>query len=426
MPKASTPKRQVPVDTRVNEFSDHAPLLAGPQLEAEIVAIGAALTRTLDALLNAVARTGSGPVALAAALGLDKVLASRVLKALRAADPIAALFFMPGPEPLRALVRAASRRGAARTLTEEATLAVDRFEWLIQRQVGDRSLLDSILSAWIPEARQEFELRRKQAAFKAMSQLKGAQADTIFATCVLAPSRDGALLDVIWVHGLTGLHRVRPGVSVKVASRRMSAEPNARRPMNLDLREIDGSAVPLVPEYCSQPTPPVQVRHVQEALFYTLGGDGFGVASSVDIFFAEVNLAEMKRSPQNVTSGWYFFAETSVPAKALQFDLLVHEDVFPGQDPTLRLHDTVLEGVADVYDARRDLDRLDMLESITPLGRGLAQVRSARGAAYGPLMRTVCERLAYDTAAFRGYRCGIDYPVYGSQVSMLFAARAGN
>ena len=67
-----------------------------------------------------------------------------------------------------------------------------------------------------------------------------------------------------------------------------------------------------------------------------------------------------------------------------------------------------------------------MLESITPLGRGLAQVRSARGAAYGPLMRTVCERLAYDAPAFRGYRCGIDYPVYGSQVSMLFAARADN
>lgn len=423
MPKVSQTKRQVPVETRLTESADAAHLLAGPALEAEIVAIGAALTKTLEGLLSAVARTGSGPVALAAALGLDKVLASRVLKALRAADPIAALFFMPGPEPLRAFVRAAARRGAPKALTDEAAFAIDRFEWLIQRQVGDRSLLDSILSAWIPEARQEFELRRKQAAFKAMSQLKGAQADTIFATCLLAPSRDAALLDVIWVHGLTGLHRVRPGVSVKVASRRMSAEPNARRPMDLDLREIDGTAAPLVPEFCSRPTPPVQVRRVQDALFYTLGGDGFGVASAVDIYFAEVNLAEMKRDPAGVTSGWYFFAETSVPSKALQFDLLVHEDVFSGQDPTLRLHDTVLEGVADVYDARRDLDRLDMLESITPLGRGLSQVRSARGAAYGPLMRTVCERMAYDAAAFRGYRCAIDYPVYGSQVSMLFAAR---
>lgn len=422
MAKAPKSIAQTPVKTRVVDSSEPQALLAGPQLEAEIVAIGSALARTLEAVIAAGGTNGAGPVALATALGLDKVLASRVLKALRAADPIAAMYFLPGPEPLRTLIRAAARRGVSKAQTDEALLAVDRFEWLIQRQVGDRSLLDSILSAWIPEARQEFELRRKQAAFKAMSQLKGAQADAILATCILAPSKDPALMDVIWVHGLTGLHRVRPGVAVKLASRRMSAEPNARRPMSLDLREIDGSAAPLVPQYCSQPTPPVHVHRVQDALFYTLGGDGFGAASSVDIFFAEVNLAEMKRTPKNVTSGWYFFAETSVPAKALQFDLLVHQDVFPGKDPSLRLHDTVLEGVADVYDARRDFDRFDMLESITPLGRGLGQARSARSASYAPLMRTVCERLGYDAPAFRGYRCAIEYPIYGSQVSMLFAA----
>jgi hypothetical protein len=38
-------------------------------------------------------------------------------------------------------------------------------------------------------------------------------------------------------------------------------------------------------------------------------------------------------------------------------------------------------------------------------------------------MRMVCERLGYDAGAFRSYRCTIDYPVYGSQVSMAFAAR---
>lgn len=423
MPKLARTKSQLPVSTRVGADLAVGELLSGPALEAEIVSIGSALISTLQALTDSVRASTTGPKALAAALSLDKVLASRLLKALRAGEPIASMYYMPGPDPLRALVRAALRHGVAADVCAAAAEAVERFEWLIQRQVGDRSLLDSILSAWIPEARAEFELRRKQAAFKAMSQLKGAQAETIVATCILAPSRDAGLMDVIWVHGLMGLHRVRPGVTVKFASRRMSSEPKARRPMDLDLREIDGTAAPLVEQYCSQPVPAVGVHRVQDAMFYTLGGDGFGAATAVDVFFAEVNLAEIKSDPAAVTAGWYFFAETAVPAKALQFDMIVHDDLFGGADPSLRLHDTVLEGVADVYDARRELDRFDMLERIQSLGRGPAQIRSARAPVYAPLVRMVSERMGYDTAAFRSYRCAIDYPVYGSQVSMLFAAR---
>jgi len=423
MAKSPPSRPQRPALKDFTSVIDPVSLLSGPALEAEIVSIGSSLVSTLQAVVQTVRTTGSGPIALASALGLDKVLASRVLKALRAGDAIASMFFMPGPDPLRTMVRAASKRGVPPAVCDAAAEAVDRFEWLIQKQVGDRSLLDSILSAWIPEGRAEFELRRKQAAFKAMSQLKGAQADTILATCILAPSRDPELMDVIWVHGLTGLHRVRPGVTVKIASRRMSSEPKARRPMDLHLQEIDGTAAPLVEEFCSQPVPPVGVHRVQDAMFYTLGGDGFGAASAVDVYFAEVNLAEIKSNPAAVTAGWYFFAEAAVPAKALQFDMVVHHDLFGGADPSLRLHDTVLEGVADVFDPRRDLDRFEMVERIQSLGRGPAQIRSARAPAYSQLMRMVCEQLGYDLSAFRSYRCAIDYPVYGSQVSMLFEAR---
>jgi hypothetical protein len=420
-PVSRTP--QIPVRTEVPINPVAGGLLSGPALETEIILIGSALVSTLQALVDAIPTAGSGPVALAAALGQDKVFASRLLKSLRAGDAIASLYFMPGPEPLQRGIRAAAKRGVSKLVCQPAMEAATRFEWLIEKQVGDRSLLDSILSAWIPEARAEFELRRKQAAFKAMSQLKGAQAETILATCILAPSREPDLMDVIWVHGLTGLHRVRPGVTVKIASRRMSSEPKARRPMDLDLKEIDGTAAPLVQRFCSQPVPPVGVHRVQDAMFYTLGGDGFGAASAVDVYFAEVNLAEIKSNPAAVTFGLYFFAEAAVPAKALQFDMVVHDALFNGDQPSLKLHDTVLEGVADVFDARRDLDRFDMLESVQSLGRGPGQLRSTRSPAYAPLMRMVSERLGYDSAAFRSYRCAIDYPIYGSQVSMAFAAR---
>ncbi|MFT3683524.1 MAG: hypothetical protein QM783_01150 [Phycisphaerales bacterium] len=223
----------------------------GLHLEAEIVGVGAALAKRLGEVLAGFAE-GSGPVALAKALGggVDKVLASRVLKALRQQDPVVTLYFMPGPEPLRVLVRAAERRGAPAAAVEGALVAIADFERLIDVQVGDRSLLDSILSAWIPQARGEFELRRKQAAFKALSQIKGVQAEGLTATCLVAPSATKGMMDVVWVHGLTGLHRVRPGVTVKMASRRMSAQPSERRATTLGGEVIGDDSPPLVPEFC--------------------------------------------------------------------------------------------------------------------------------------------------------------------------------
>jgi hypothetical protein len=238
------------------------------------------------------------------------------------------------------------------------------------------------------------------------------------------------LMEVVWVHGLTGLHRVRPGVAVKIASRRMTAEPTTRRSESLEGVPIELDSPPLVRDFCSRPTPDVRVHHVKDSMFYILGGDGFGSGASVDIVFAEVNRAELKvparaqdQVPEEVGGemrGAFFFAETVVPAKTLQFDMIVHESLFAGQDPVLRLHDTCFEGVADAMDPRRDLDRLDMMESIISLGRGLAGVRSSLLPRYAELLQRVMSGAGYEAAQMRAYRCAIDYPLYGSQVSMLF------
>lgn len=425
MPTTRVPKLQVQTQQAVTTAVRG---ISGPALESEIIAVAAALQRTLAAVVAEHPHAAAGPVALAQALGLDKVLTSRVLKALRQQDSVASLYFMPGPEPLRSLIKAAERRGLTTAAHAAAAgQAVDAFAQLIDVRIGDRSLLDSILSAWIPEARAEFELRRKQAAFKAVSQLKGVQTDAIVATCILAPGDNPDLVDLVWVHGLTGLHRVRPGVLVKLASRRMSPEPSARRAQTLDGDLIGDDSPPLIREFCSQPVPDIRVRRVGESLFYTLGGDGFGAASAVDIFFADVNRSELQRHPlprpdrPGGERGVYFFAEISVPAKALQLDLLVHEDLYPGKDPALRIHDTAFDGVADPLDARRDLDRIDMLESITSLGRGLSAVRAAGVPRYSELMQHAMTRCGYSAPQFRGYRCAIDYPLHGSQVSMVFS-----
>lgn len=409
----------------------NSPEVAGPAgrehmggeapLEVQIVAVGDELLTSLRNVLASIPRVAPGPQALAKALGVDKVLASRVLKATRNKDPMSATHSMPGPDPLRRLVKAAAKRGAAPGAIADASRAIDNFEILIRERIGDRSLLDAILSAWVPEARREFELRRKQSAFKAMSQLKGVQAETLLATVVLHPSADGRHIDVVWVNGLIGVHRVRPGVGVKLSTRRMTPDDAARRPVSLDGKPIENIESLELRDFCSDPMPRLQVHRVGEVVHYTLADDGFGPNSAVDVVFAEANISELKRYvPAEATRKGYFFAEVVAPARVLQFDALVHEDLYPGPGPMLRIYDTSFEGVANANDPARDIDRLDMLEAIEPLGEGLTRFRSAHVPRYQELVRHVFERMGYEGSGFRGYRCRVDYPVYGSQVVMMF------
>src|SRR5688572_24235608 len=234
-------------------LAEPTPVAAGEPLEVQIAVVGEALLTGLREVLEGVPRAVPGPQALARAVGVDKVLASRVLKAVRSGDPMSAMQCMPGPDPLRRLVRGAGKRGASAEAVGRAGEAIDKFEVLIRERVGDRSLLDAILSAWVPDARREFELRRKQAAFKAMSQLRGVQTDINLATVVLNPSGDGRHIDVVWVNGLIGLHRVRPGVSVKISTRRMTREGAERKPVSLEGRSVEDMAGLQLPGFCSEP-----------------------------------------------------------------------------------------------------------------------------------------------------------------------------
>src|SRR5262245_17701987 len=199
--------------TRVTLAEHGGPVAAASEFESSVATVAGQLLRAIERLLDAVPRSAPGPQVLARELRIDKVLASRVLKAVRAEDPTSVAYHMPGPDPLRRLVRAAAKRGVPAAPVAGALQAIDQFETLIRERVGDRSLLDSILSAWVPEARREFELRRKQSAFKAISQLRGVQAHTIVATVLLNPTPGGERIDVVWINGLTGVHRVRPGAT---------------------------------------------------------------------------------------------------------------------------------------------------------------------------------------------------------------------
>jgi len=393
---------------------------AGALLEQKITRIGNDLSRTIGTVVTEVDETG--PVALARRLGLDKVLTSRVLRALRNKDAMAVINLSPGPEPLRRLLRAAARAGVGAELIAEAEQAVEAFDTLIRRDVGGRSALDSIISAWLPEARADFELRRKKAAFKAMSQLKGVMARSHILTFMLAPSEDGVSIDYVWLFGLTGLQRLRPGAPVHFASTRVSKQKvPPREALSLDGHPLDRTDQGLLEPFCSAPTPQLNVSGVGDTVHYALPDHGFGPESAIDIVCANLNRKARKRydrSGHNRRTSYY--AQIRTPVQTLHFDVLVHEDVYAGADPALTIYDTSVDGTADINDPARDVDRYDLLESVQNLGVGINRFRNTDLPMYARLISHVCSKTGWDGGRFRGYRCRIECPVYGSQVVLAF------
>lgn len=369
-------------------------------------------------------RTGGGtvgPTALAGALGIDKVLASRLLKALRERDAASSLHAMPGPEPLRRVARACVARGVHEVVGLRASEAIARYEALIRGRAGDRSRLDAVLSAWAPSARREFELRRKQSLFRAMSEVRGVRAAFSHATVIVGRGQNEEAFDLVWVNGYRSLCRVRPGAVVKFASRRVVPWSHGRSVRALSGGLVTDPGQVVFRPFSSVPPPVVRVEQVEDTVQYVLG-DG-PVGEGKNLVYGEVCIAEVpRRVPTGSGRRGFFFAEVAVPCEVLQFDVLIQDGLYWDEGPELSIYDTSFEGVANVNDRRRDLDRLDLLESVESLGFP-AKVRSGDMSEYGRLVEVaIGARWDYERTWFRGYRCRIDYPIYGTQVVMSFKA----
>lgn len=386
-------------------------------LEVRISRTGNQLLSSLARVLAHVPGSEAGPLRLAAALGVDKVLASRLLKAVRSPDAVTIMHRAPGPEPLRRVLRASERYAVPVADMHAACAAVDAFENLIRTGTGDRSGLEAVLSAWAPDARRDFELRRKQAAFRAVSQLKGMQTDVFAEAAIFWPSADGKNIDVVWMKSVTGLTALRPGVTIKLTSKRGIEAPAGRHPMTLTGEPVESVKNTVIPQFCSEPTPELIARVVGESTHYLLERARLG--EPMELLLCEVNRAELPRYvPLKLGRRAWASNDISLPAQRCQFDLLIHPDLYPGEHPDLRVYDTAILGLADRNDSARDIDQFDLLETVDNLGVGVTRFGSSDVPRYREVLDYICQQLNYDGSILRGYRVASSYPIYGSQYAM--------
>jgi hypothetical protein len=386
-----------------------------------IRAIGDDLHRTLSAVLDAVPGSPHRPQELGRQLGLNRDISGRVLKATSRKDPLEVTHVIPGPESLRTLLRAASRKDVDPDSITAAEDAVGRFERFIRNEAGTRRALDAIISASLPGARKRFELASKQAVFKGMSQLKGIQAEAWLSTTLIAPSSENPLRhDVALLHGALGMQRLRPGVTVKFTYRELvddddddQAEGGADSVLTLGSMRVD--------QFFVRPPAKLEAHQAGNVMVYTLADDHLGPKAAADMLVVDHHPAVLDRyGAATARRKKGTFVAPDIPVKTLVFDALLHEDAYPGSEADLAIYDMGVEGAAMVNDMSRDIDRMDLHESIEFLGRDLRRFGAVEVPNYVDMLLHICQTYGWDASRFRGYRCSIQYPVVGWQFCMSF------
>lgn len=395
-----------------------APQPGAASARERITRLGRDLRASLQALVDAFPAGAGGPQNLAEASGTNKVFTSRLGKALRQTAAEGVVYHLPGPDPLARFVAALGARDVDPLKVAEARAAVAAFERVIREEAGSRSGFNAMVSAWLPDSQEEFELRRRQTVFRATSELKGASAGTTLGTVALHPSADGEQVDVLWVMGQLGLRRLRPGAAVKLATRRMSGKEDARDPQLL------ASALGLE-AFCTAPPAPVLQRRAGRTVHYLLGDSGYGNSSAVDLLVAELNLAEVRRLRPGDARLGYVFAEVSTPVERLAFDVLLHDGLFAGGAPELRVYDTTFDGVADPNDEARGVDLLETSDQVRHAGRGVDRLAVDAMPGYRDMLRAVLGHAGWAPEDFTAWTLRSDYPLYGSQYALCFRPPAG-
>jgi hypothetical protein len=382
--------------------------------------VGHELVESLDRVISSLPLRSARPQDFARQFGVNKDIASRLFSAIRSKDPLAAVHRLPGSTALRSVLAAAEAHGADPALVRRAEESVRAFDAFVRDEFDDRAGMDALIGASLPGARRKFEATSKQTMYRGAVGLKGVTSDAILVTFIAypTPGAEKKTCNTAVVNGFVGLRRVRPGAVIQLAS--VVTEPG-HTSATLEGGPVESPGSPLLNAFCSPPSPPVLARREGKHVHYTLRDVGVGPKSAVDLFLAELVVGNHPRyrDPAKPGKRW-FYSGVDHPTKLLIFDLLLRRDMWPRSEPELRLYDSIIYGLADPNDPRRDKDRLDLAETIAPLGIGTDRFRCEEVPNYPGLLAEMFNRLGQNGDDFRGYRARVAYPFYGSQVCMLF------
>ena len=395
------------------------PIAAAETSSISLAQRGAMLAQSIRRSFAPIVRSAVGtsprPVTLSRRLEIDRTLAARIIRSVRADQDLLVLQEIPAPNGLRIFVEAARNAGIPESLLRDAETTILAFEAIIDEFPGGRSAFTAAIGDVAPEVRDRTERAAKQAVFKSMSNLLGYHAEATISTVIIQPSEDGQMCDSAHVMVKRDLRRIRATVPITAFGRTLHGDGGERGPV---LWNFEGDRRPrpdepcLLSEFCSEPIPQLDVLQQREVFLYTLGENQPPVNMPVTLTSGFLVRDGFPRYASATDRYGWESVVPRIPSKVLITDMLLRDDCYPDSQPfaTPRLYG--LAKFPNQPDEKSfQLDQLDLSTPMEHLGVGRYDLRIREMLQYPGLIASAFDRLGWDPTRFRAYRCRIQYPV---------------
>ena len=389
-------------------------VLLDNDLASQISLVGRELRRALSALLGDLAGGQTPrPTRLSRAIGLDKSLSSRLVRALQTNSDLELVHIVPSPAGLRILAESATHFVDGARI-RDLLAATARFEQLLEGIPGGRTAIDAQIAEASQVVRTRSEQVARQAAFKSMSFLLGQFCDLLSTTLFLVPSPNGRTVDGIEIQRRIGLRRIRPSTPLAILSLNLAPDEPSGEALRFEpIGGSDGMTDPtgfLIPEASSKPMPELEVLREGSLVTLVLAGDpSVKAPSRISSAFRIRNGWNMQPEGNVISLRGYII---HVPCRRVVRDVYVAESLWPGCSPRITY---LLPGPRAVTPPPRDggprhFTNVDLNAPIEQLPDGPPAFDLPGLADHDSATRYVLEMAGHGATRFRGWRCSMTYP----------------
>ncbi|MCA9271996.1 MAG: hypothetical protein KDA31_03005 [Phycisphaerales bacterium] len=385
-------------------------------LEAERERISLELAQTLNAVVDAISERPVNVSALGRKLGLNRVTISKLLSGINSSSADELLAVIPGPESLRAAVSASEDHGVDVSLSSAAYEAIDAFATMIRDQYGTRAALNAALGKDSPRLSERVATNSRADVFNGMRRIIGVEAQVWVNAMFFLPSKaDDTVIETTTLHGALGIRRLRPDTPFYFVFGSPFVEPGR------DGRNLTASPLKLHDFYTNAPAK-LESAMLGYQLCHRLVHDQLGKDAVVDTLVVSHDTMGSKRYADEKSALRGMSLVMDLPARALVFDVIVHESLFPGSDAELYVYKPGARGPSNPNDPSSQRDRIPITESVEQAPHGLAAFDVPEVPRYAEMIGRICNTAGYDLNRFRTYRLAMPYPLTGFQYTMAFRA----
>jgi hypothetical protein len=327
--------------------------------------------------------------------------------------PLTALRFLPNSHGIKTIAEAAEAKGLPPAIVEKLRRAADELIRVMETHAEDREMFEMLVDAR-ESSNEEAELKWRKQAFAGNSFTFGARAKCMLASAILFPAQEAGSFSLARLHGLIEIVRTRAGIRWPFANLVVQhgggSHAPGREPLDLNAR-----GVPLLPEYCSKPLPPIERRIDGDMVSDELLPGPVGLTGASTVFTGEIlhKVGPVRGSRAGEVA--HFGTGIRTPSELLVSDHIVHRDLFPGAKRDLRIFSELVSPTT-----RDDRDLLTVSEHLQHLGRGLDRVMIADVPRYAELLEETFSRIGQNPGDFDVYRVRMRFPPIPTSVMVRF------